>query len=229
MIKATRVWGGTENQGKAFGFLDGGRGLVAASFGSIGVLIFSVFLTSDIKTATLIERKESFRNVIIFSSAVVFITGILVYYLMDSNTSKQQNESTKKISFYNIKEVLKIRSVWLIMLIIISAYMGYKVTDIYSLYASDVMMFDQLESANIGSLQLYLRPLVCFLISIIAIKSNHIDFIITGFVVMLIGSSLFSSGLIQVNMNVIFYFSLIIVATGTYAIRALYFSIMQEG
>ena len=115
------------------------------------------------------------------------------------------------------------------MLIIISAYMGYKVTDIYSLYASDVMMFDQIESANIGSLQLYLRPLVCFLISIIALKSNHIDFIITGFVVMLIGSSLFSSGLIQVNMNVIFYFSLIIVATGTYAIRALYFSIMQEG
>ncbi len=229
MIKATRVWGGTENQGKAFGFLDGGRGLVAASFGSIGVLIFSVFLTSDIKTATLVERKESFRNVIIFSSAVVFITGILVYYLMDSNNSKQQNESTKKISFNNIKEVLKIRSVWLIMLIIISAYMGYKVTDIYSLYASDVMMFDQLESANIGSLQLYLRPLVCFLISIIALKSNHIDFIITGFVVMLIGSSLFSSGLIQVNMNVIFYFSLIIVATGTYAIRALYFSIMQEG
>ena len=30
-------------------------------------------------------------------------------------------------------------------------------------------------------------------------------------------------------MNLIFYFSLFIVATGTYAIRALYFSIMQEG
>ena len=148
---------------------------------------------------------------------------------MDSDDSKQQNESTKKISTKDIKEVLKIKSVWLIMLIIISAYMGYKVTDIYSLYASDVMMFDQLESANIGSLQLYLRPLVCFAISFIALKSKYIDFIIVGFIVMLIGSLLFASGLIKTNMNLIFYFSLIIVATGTYAIRSLYFSIMQEG
>ena len=229
MIKATRVWGGTEYQGKAFGFLDGGRGLVAASFGTIGVVIFSLFLTSDIRTATLEERKEAFRYVIIFSSAIIFITGLLVHYLMDSDDSKQQNESTKKISTKDIKEVLKIKSVWLIMLIIISAYMGYKVTDIYSLYASDVMMFDQLESANIGSLQLYLRPLVCFAISFIALKSKYIDFIIVGFIVMLIGSLLFASGLIKTNMNLIFYFSLIIVATGTYAIRSLYFSIMQEG
>ena len=44
MIKATRVWGGTKSQGKAFGFLDGGRGLVGALFGTLGVFIFSIFL-----------------------------------------------------------------------------------------------------------------------------------------------------------------------------------------
>ena len=42
MIKATRVWGGTSKQGKAFGFLEGGRGFVAASIGAIGVYIFSM-------------------------------------------------------------------------------------------------------------------------------------------------------------------------------------------
>lgn len=41
MIKATRILGGELNQGKAFGFLDGGRGLVAALFGALGVLVFS--------------------------------------------------------------------------------------------------------------------------------------------------------------------------------------------
>ena len=30
-------------------------------------------------------------------------------------------------------------------------------------------------------------------------------------------------------MNFVFFFSLIVVATGTYAIRALYFSLMQQG
>ena len=115
------------------------------------------------------------------------------------------------------------------MIIIISAYVGYKVTDIYSLYASDVMLFNDLEAANIGSLQLYLRPMVCLVIALIAGKSNHIYLIVFGFITMLIGSIIFALGVVQLNMNFVFYFSLIIVATGTYAVRALYFSIMQEG
>ena len=229
MIKATRVWGGTDNQGQAFGFLDGGRGLVAASMGSLGILIFSFFLTNDIELTSLTERKEAFRYVILFSSFMIFLTGLWVLFFMDSNQKDQKNNVISSNTFSNIKTVLKIQSVWLIMIIIISAYIGYRVTDIYSLYASDVMFFNQIEAANVSSLQLYLRPLVCILIAMLADKSSYIYFIIFGFVTMLIGSTIFAFGIVQLNMNFVFYLSLIIVATGTYAIRALYFSIMQEG
>ena len=227
MIKATRVWGGSKNQGEAFGLLDGGRGLVAASMGTLGVLIFSVFLTNDIELASLVERKNAFRYVILFLSFIVFVTGILVIVLMETSQEGVINKNASLIP--NIKSVLKIPSVWLIMFIIISAYVGYKVTDIYSLYASDVMDFDNLEAANIGSLQLYLRPLVCLLIALFANKKSYIHLIIIGFIIMLIGALIFSLGIVQVDMNYVFFFSLIVVATGTYAIRALYFSLMQEG
>ena len=227
MIKATRVWGGSKNQGEAFGLLDGGRGLVAASMGTLGVLVFSLFLTNDIEIASLVERKNAFKYVILFSSFIVFLTGILVILYMESSREGVVNKSSSL--FPNIRSVLKIQSVWLIMFIIIAAYVGYKVTDIYSLYASDVMRFDNLEAANIGSLQLYLRPLVCLLIALFADKKSYIHFIIIGFIVMLVGALIFSLGIVQVNMNYIFFFSLIVVATGTYAIRALYFSLMQEG
>ena len=227
MIKATRVWGGSKNQGEAFGLLDGGRGLVAASMGTLGVVIFSMFLTNDIEFASLVERKDAFRYVILFSSFIVFLTGILVIVLMESS---QENIINKASSLINdIKSVLKIQSVWLIMFIIISAYVGYKVTDIYSLYASDVMNFNNLKAANIGSLQLYLRPIVCLLIALFADKKSYINLIIVGFIIMLIGALIFSLGIVQVNMNFVFFFSLIVVATGTYAIRALYFSLMQQG
>ena len=227
MIKATRVWGGSKNQGEAFGLLDGGRGLVAASMGTLGVLVFSLFLTNDIEIASLVERKNAFKYVILFSSFIVFLTGILVILYMESSREGVVNKSSSL--FHNIRSVIKIQSVWLIMFIIIAAYVGYKVTDIYSLYASDVMRFDNLEAANIGSLQLYLRPLVCLLIALFADKKSYIHFIIIGFIVMLVGALIFSLGIVQVNMNYIFFFSLIVVATGTYAIRALYFSLMQEG
>ena len=134
MIKATRVWGGTDNQGQAFGFLDGGRGLVAASMGSLGILIFSVFLINDIELTSLTERKEAFRYVILFSSFMIFLTGLWVLFFMDSNQKDQKNNVISSNSFSNIKTVLKIQSVWLIMIIIISAYVGYRVTDIYSLW-----------------------------------------------------------------------------------------------
>ena len=227
MIKATRVWGGSKNQGEAFGLLDGGRGLVAASMGTLGVLIFSMFLTNDIELASLIERRNAFRYVILFSSFIVFLTGLLVIIFMESSRGDVVNKNASLIP--NIKSVLKIQSVWLIMFIIIAAYVGYKITDIYSLYASDVMNFDNLEAANIGSLQLYLRPLVCLLIAFFADKKSYIHLIIIGFIIMLIGALIFSLGVVQVDMNYVFFFSLIVVATGTYAIRALYFSLMQEG
>ena len=229
MIKATRVWGGLYNQGKAFAFLDCGRGLVAASMGSLGVLIFSIFIASDIESANLIERKEAFKYVILFSSFIVFLTGFIVLFFMERDNKDEIKNSISLNSYSNIKTVLKIESVWLIMIIIISAYIGYKVTDIYSLYASEVMLFNHIEAANIASLQLYLRPLVCLIIAIVADKTSYIYLIIIGFITMLIGSSVFAFGIVQLNMNFIFYFSLIIVATGTYSIRALYFSIMQEG
>lgn len=229
MIKATRVWGGTNNQGLAFAFLDGGRGLVAASMGTLGVLIFSTFLTNDIESASLMERKEAFKYVILFSSFTVFLTGVFVLLLMKTNPQNESKNISTLDSFSNIKTVLKIESVWLIMIIIISAYIGYKVTDIYSLYASEVMLFNDIEAAKIGSLQLYLRPLVCVIIALIADKTSYINLITIGFITMSIGSGIFASGIVESNMNFVFYLSLIVVATGTYAIRALYFSIMQEG
>ena len=195
--------------------------------GTLGVLIFSMFLTNDIELGSLIDRRNAFRYVILFSSFIVFLTGLLVIIFMESSRGDVVNKNASLIP--NIKSVLKIQSVWLIMFIIIAAYVGYKVTDIYSLYASDVMNFDNLEAANIGSLQLYLRPLVCLLIAFFADKKSYIHLIIIGFIIMLIGALIFSLGVVQVDMNYVFFFSLIVVATGTYAIRALYFSLMQEG
>lgn len=45
---------------------------------------------------------------------------------------------------------------------------------------------------------------------------------------MLIGAVIFSLGFIKSNMNFIFYLSLIVLAVGTYSIRALYFAVLKE-
>ena len=82
MIKATRVWGGTSKQGKAFGFLEGGRGFVAASIGAIGVYIFSMILPENLANASLVERQDAFRYVILFATSLASSVGLLVFFFM---------------------------------------------------------------------------------------------------------------------------------------------------
>jgi MFS family permease len=228
MIKATRLWGGDNNQGKAFGFLDGGRGIVAASMGSIGVFVFTIVLTSDIESASVLERQEAFRYVILLSSFMVAFIGLLVLIFLRNMEDKNTNFELPLNTLTNIKGVLKNESIWLLMLIIMCAYVGYKVTDIYSLYASEVMLYDQIESAEVGALQLYLRPIVCIAIGLLADRTKNMFWIIFGFVTMLIGALIFSFGIIKPDMNFIFFLSLVILAVGTYSIRALYFAVLKE-
>ena len=225
MLKATRAIGGVKMQGKTFSFLDGGRGIVASSIGLIGVLIFSILITKDISSLTLSEKQEVFKYVIGVSSFIVFVVGIVVYTYL-----KIELKDDEKIG--NIKSLLelaKLKSVWLISFIILCAYMGYKITDVYSLYASEVMLFDEINAARVGALQQYLRPIVCLSVAFFTDKNGNINNILIGFFVMMLGSILFASGLIKVSMNMLFFISLIIVATGTYAIRGLYFSILKDG
>lgn len=225
MLKATRAIGGIKMQGKTFSFLDGGRGVVASSIGLIGVLIFSVLITEDVSSLTLSEKQEVFKYVIGASSLIVFIIGIVVYAYL-----KIELKDDEKIG--NIKSLLelaKLKSVWLISFIILCAYMGYKITDVYSLYASEVMLFDEINAARVGALQQYLRPIVCISVAFFTDKNGNINNILIGFFIMMLGSILFASGIIKVSMNILFFISLIIVATGTYAIRGLYFSILKDG
>lgn len=225
MIKATSILGGLKKQGKTFSFLDAGRGIVASSIGLIGVLIFSFVVIGDISESTFDEKQDAFRYVIAVSSFIVFLTGVIVYMFLNIEIK----DKAKIGNFNDMKNLVKSKSIILIGLIILTAYMGYKITDIYSLYASEIMLFDEIEAARVGALQQYLRPLACISIAFFADKSGNINVIITGFVIMLIGAILFASGIVQAGLNSLFIISLVIVAVGTYIIRGLYFSILRDG
>lgn len=229
MIKATRVWGGTTSQGKAFGFLDGGRGLVGALTGTIGILIFSIFLTSEISEATATESREAFQYVILAASGLVALVGLLVWCFMKMDNEAEKKIILDKITASQIKEVLRLPSVWLLMLIILCAYVGYKITDIFSLYAQDVMQYDQVASAQVGTFLLYIRPIVGVLIGILADRSQTTFWLFVSFVISFLGAVLFAMGVISQSTTALFFISILVVATGVYAARSLYFAVMESG
>lgn len=229
MIKATRVWGGSASQGKAFGFLDGGRGLVGALFGAMGVVIFSIFISSEISEAALSERRDAFQYVILVTSGLIVLVGLSVWFFMKMDDESEKEIILEKISPSQIKEVLRLPSVWLLMIIILCAYVGYKITDVFSLYAQDVMRYNQVESAQVGTFLLFIRPVIGVLIGITADRSQIIFWLVLSFVLSFLGALLFAAGIVSNSAAVLFFISILIVAAGVYAARSLYFAVMQKG
>ena len=227
MIKAARFWGGTSNQVKAFGFLEGGRGLVGAFIATLGVLVFNYFM--DSKTPNLVDSKNAFRYVILLSSSIVAIVGLLVWKFMKVDQEIEKNVVLKKISMEEIKKVLVLPSVWLLMIIVMCAYIGYKITDVFSLYALDVMLYDQVDSAGIATFLLYLRPLIAISIAFFAGKWRNTSLLVFGFAISFFGALIFSLGFISYSKTLLFLCSIFTLSIGVYSLRTLYFSILKKG
>ena len=230
MIKATRIWGGSNKQGIAFGFLDGGRGLVAAIFGSVGVLIFSLFITKDIELTTIEERRLAFKEVIRYSSLAVLIIGIIVYSFLkfSETTAVKDDKPFKLLTLNNFKKVAKYRAVWLLMIIILCAYYGYKMTDLFSQYAEQVMLYNKIEAAKIGTYLLYVRPVIGVVIGLLADRTRASLWIVVGFLLMTITSLVFYLGVIDDSKTLLFTLSIGTMALGVYAARVLYFATLEE-
>ena len=229
MIKATRFWGGTKAQGKAFGLLDGGRGLVGALFGLLGVLIFSVFLTAAATQLTLGENRAAFRYVILVSSGIVTLVGVLIWLFLRLDKEAEKEIILERITISEIRKVASLPSVLLLMIIIMCAYVGYKITDVFSLYAQDVMLYDQVQSAQVGTFLLFIRPVVGVIIGIMADRSQVTFWLLMSFVVAFFGAILYATGLVNQSATLLFFVSILVVAAGVYAARSLYFAVMQKG
>ena len=229
MIKATRVWGGAKSQGRAYGFLDGGRGLVGALFGTLGVLIFSLFITTEIVEATTVDRQAAFKQVILVSSALVILVGVLVWFFLKLDRDIEKEIVLDKISASRIIQVLRLPAVLLLMVIILCGYVGYKITDVISQYAEEVMLYDQVESAKVGTFLLFIRPVVGIAIGFLADRTQTTFWLLVSFIVTFFGAFLFASGIVVDSEALLFFISILVVATGVYAARSLYFAVMQKG
>tara|TARA_B100000809_G_C15092586_1_gene513783 strand:- start:134 stop:1426 length:1293 start_codon:yes stop_codon:yes gene_type:complete len=236
MIKATRIWGGQSKQGIAFGFLDGGRGLVAALFGSVGVLVFSAFITKDIELTSVLERKVAFKQVITYTAFAVCVVSVLVFLFLRNIGSSEEKQiqieigidKPKTLTLANFKTVMQFKAVWLLMIIILCAYFGYKMTDLFSQYAEQVMNYNKIEAAKVGTSLLYLRPIIGIVIGVLADRTRASLWIMIGFLLMLVTSGVFASGLINDSSTLLFILSIGTMALGVYSARVLYFATLEE-
>ena len=152
MIKAVKLLGSEEEQGRMFGFREAGFGIFAWIFTQLGTwLVFNQ--TKGI---------QGVKNILIFYCVIYFISGVLSFIFIPSSSKgskeEEKKEKVKKNSTWEgILYVIKMPSVWLIGLTIFCAYtisgpgLG-KLTP----YFTQILQVDETVVASLMSIRMYL-------------------------------------------------------------------------
>ena len=225
LIRATRVWGGRLAQGRGFGLLDGGRGLIAALFASAGVLLFSLRIGADPTLADPAERAAALQAVILFYTVSTLAAAAAVWWLIPETPTVTRK---RRQTWSNVRKVLGIRAVWLQAVIVICAYCGFKGLDNYSLYYYEVLGMNETDAAGFAATTAYLRPGGAILAGIVGDR-----FGIAWTTTVLFASLAACWGVLAFlgtspELVVILYANLIVTVFGVYALRGLYFALLEQ-
>ncbi len=231
LIKATRQWGNEHNQGLSFGLLDGGRGFFAATIALSGAGILTFFFPAKGVEITFDDKVKTLQYIIGSITLIVFLVAILVWTVLpkeNANSDHQKNNNEHKFNFKNAFILMKSKKVIYHSLIIFCAYCCYKLTGVYGTYAKDVWKFSLEEATYFAVCIQYLRPIAAIFIGWVADKFIPSKLIAPSFIILTLASLILGLGFFHQQAIFLSFTIFIIMAFGTYALRGLYFAIIEE-
>ncbi|SFT81157.1 MFS transporter [Pseudomonas marincola] len=113
LLKAIRNLGNDNEQGRLFGFLEGGRGVVdtLVAFSALGVFV------------AMGSGAEGLKSAIIFYSVIDILAGTLTWLLLKDNATYAP--TTPQNSMANLFEAIKVPGIWLVSLNVFMVYIVY--------------------------------------------------------------------------------------------------------
>ena len=225
LIRATREWGGAKSQGRAFGILDGGRGVAAALFATLAVLVLAWFLPDDVALMSNEERRAAFRVVILLYSFAAIGAALLTWFLIPP--TKHFGDSSRSL-FHGAAIVITRPLVWAQAAVIVCAYCGYKGLDNYSLYAVQVLGMDEVQGAQLSAYGAYVRPVAAVAAGLLADRWSASRTIGASFIVLLLAYAMLSFALPDGPGLAAIYANIFVSFFAVFALRGVYFALLEE-
>lgn len=225
LVKAIRSIADSDEQSKAFGFMEGGRGITNIVHYSIILAMFS-YLSSKF------SDKLGLTAIIFVYSAVCVLLGIIVFFKLKETREEIGQDTEEKKPLFNVpvlKKVLKMPHTWLVIIMMFTSYatlIGYYYIAPYttSVFGASVVL-----AAAFTIFSQYCRPIGCFGAGIMGDKVGSSKVMLVGFAVMILGilGITFTPGKASLVYVVVVFACAIY--TSMYAIQALHYAILEEG
>jgi nitrate/nitrite transporter NarK len=223
LIRATREWGGPDAQGRAFGILEGGRGLVAAGVAGMLVTVFALLMPDDPVAVTAGERRAALQQVILWYSAVTFGNAVLVWFAIPAGRAA---DAVSPLA--GMRVVMRRPVVWAQAGVIACAYCAYKGLDNYALYAVEVLRMDEVSAARFATLGAYLRPLAAVAAGLAADRWSVRRVSGTLFLLCMASSAVLGSLAPEPHGMAVIIATLVVSFTAVFGLRAVYFALLEE-
>ena len=235
LIRATREWGGRDSQGRAFGLLDGGRGVLAAFLATVGAAAFGLAFPEGYEAATFGERREALRLVILGYTAVTAATGLFVWFVLSDGHPRGEpnlagwDPAGERVGAH-ILRVLRLPSVWLTSVIVLCAYTGYKGFDNYALFAVQGHGLDEVDAAAIVAFAAWMRPVAALGAGLLGDRLAVSRMTVVCFALLLVSQALFalhtpSPG---AGITVLLVGNILLGSLTVFGLRALYYALFEE-
>lgn len=155
-IKLVAMLADKDQQGRFFGILDGGRGLVEALLATFAIALFAYILSQDAGAT-----KMALQQVIYLYVAVLLVVSPLVYWLLDDREEDTDisEESVKSVFIDDLKDVLSRREIWLCAICIVCGYQLFYATYSFSAYLQQNFSLTAVMVGYITVAKLWMRPI----------------------------------------------------------------------
>jgi len=228
LIRATREWGGEHRQGKAYGLLDGGRGLLGALMVTVAVFLFQWVMGNE-ESVTAADRRAAVQSVIYFYTAITFFAGIAVWFLVpdppEKTVVREFGESTES----HLVQVLKMPTVWVQALIIICAYVCFRIIDYYSRFAAQGFGVGEAQAANMAAVSLWVRPFAAVGAGFLGDRFQSSLMIAVCFLITCAGYISFIMASPEAASQTVLYLNVVVTCAGIFGLRGLYHALFAEG
>lgn len=226
MVKSINRLGSGEEQGRLFGMLEGGRGLVGtvAAFGSVAVFGWAA------------DAIGGMKNAILYYSILLGVAGILAWIFMENDKpapAAKPDKAEKKDTGLKLKEYLEVAKmprIWLCGMLGICNYSALIFHGYVTSYLSTAFGLSDTVVGNLSVIRTYFMMMVgAFVAGFVADKmGSRIKFIWYAF----IGMAIFAATYVLIPTNgkavPLVILNFLVYGLCLYGIKALYFSTIDE-
>jgi len=220
MIRVTRNWAPSSEQGRAFGILETGRGFGEVLTSMAMLAVFGALGSSQLALSSVISSM----------SLIIVILGVMAWFTIEDSAAGQVlAENQPKVGLKDILAVLRLPAVWLIAVVILAGYSAYWGTFRFTSYSSDIFAMSVTMAAVISVGKMWAKPVAALIAGFVSDKLGIAKSVAFLFVVLIASFTLFALLPGEPSLVAVMIVNVAIASLAVFAIRGIYFALLDEG